>query len=141
MNHWKKIVPLAALATAAGIAACGSDADIASDNLSKKAEQFQIVRRIVGINGITDKVEFEITGRCSVETAGDLPGSLEVTCKEEGRDEDGKPLFSKHFVGLSDNMSYVVTQLEGANVSTTRTKVILKPEQIVPDFDLVTSGG
>lgn len=111
--------------------ACDTDAEKVSKNISKDADQFKIVRRIVGINGITDKVEFVVEGRCSIETPG---RRLDVTCKEEGG-------YKKHYVGLSDNMFFISTQLDVANVSRFRTKIILKPENIVPDFDLVTSGG
>lgn len=89
----------------------------------------------MAINGITDKVLFEITGRCSLENGESMANTLDVICKNA----DGT--ISKHYAGLSDNVTFVSTQIEGANVSTTRTRVILKPEQIVPDFDLVTSGG
>lgn len=112
---------------------CTGSADKVSENLSKDAEQFRIVRRIVGLNGITDKVIFEAVGRCSVE--GDGLGNLAallVICK----DPEG---YKKHFIGQSDNTTFVVTQIEARNVSEFRTKFILKPENIIPDFDLVTS--
>lgn len=115
-------------------AGCESNADVASKNLSKQAEKFQVVRSIVGINGITDKVEFEVRGRCSIE--GDGLGNLNalvVICK------DGPGDYKKHFIGISDNMTFISTQLEGVNVSEFRTKIILKPENLIPDFDLVTS--
>jgi hypothetical protein len=123
---------IAALAVLS-FAGCASDADKVSTNLSKDAEQFRIIRRIVVINGITDKVLLEATGRCSIENDGPA-SSLAITCK----DETG---YKKHFVGLSDNTTFVSTQLEGVNVSAFRTKFIIKPENIIPDFDLVTSGG
>ncbi|HYJ20826.1 MAG TPA: hypothetical protein VEW07_02235, partial [Solirubrobacterales bacterium] len=48
------------------LAACGdSDADVASHNLSKAAEQFEIERRVVFFNGITDKYLLLIEGLCS----------------------------------------------------------------------------
>lgn len=122
---------LAVAAAAVGLAAC-SDADVASDNLSKEAEQFRVVRRIVGINGITDKVLFEVTGRCSLEMGDSMAGVLDVICKEP----DGT--YVKHYVGMSDNVTFVSTQLEGVDVSTVHTKFIFKPESIVPDVDLVT---
>ena len=113
----------------AGCASTTSDADVASENLSKAAEQFEVQRRIVGVNGITDKVEFVVEGRCSIERSA---LDLEVTCKE------GPRQFKKHFVGLSDNMFFIATQLQSVNVSVYRTRIILKPEGILPDFDLVT---
>ncbi len=129
-------IALLALVLIVPLAACESNADRVSDNLSKEAEKFNVQRRIVGINGITDKVLFEVEGRCSLETADSkLSGSLEITCKHGPND------YRKHYVGLSDNVSYVMTQLEGLDVSEYRTKIILKPEDIVPDFDLVTGDG
>ena len=117
-----------------GLVGCSSDADIASENLSTAAEQFEITRRIVFFNGITDKYLLEIQGRCSVETGDSgLSGSLEVTCKT------GSNEYKKHFLGLSDNVSYFVEQMDGTDVSVYRYRVIFKPEAIVPDIDLRTS--
>jgi hypothetical protein len=113
-----------------GLAACSSDADVASENLSKAAEQFEIFRRIVFINGITDKYLLEIDGYCSVETVDSkLGGSLEVTCKT------GPDQFKKHFLGLSDNVTYLVQQVDSVTVSTDHYRVIFKPEVIIPDVD------
>lgn len=121
---------------AAGLTACNSDADVASRNLSTAAEQFEIQRRIVFFNGITDKYLLEITGLCSVESSESaLGGSLEVTCKT------GPTSFKKHFLGLSDNVSYLVEQIEDANVSTYNYRVIFKPDAIVPNIDLKTQVG
>jgi protein involved in sex pheromone biosynthesis len=107
-----------------------SDADVAARNISKAAEQFEVSRKIVGINGITDKYLWEVTGYCSVETANSgLLGALEVTCKV------GKGKFKKLFFGLSNNVTYVVQQIDPINVSTTRYRVIFKPETIIPDID------
>ena len=125
------IIGAAALAVGAGtLAGCSSQADIAADNLSKAAEQFEITRRIVFINGITDEYLLEITGLCSVETTdGALGGALEVTCKT------GPSEFKKHFLGLSDNVTYFSEQLAGADVSVYHYRVIFKPQTILPDVD------
>lgn len=137
MNHKKKIALAAiAIASAATLSSCSSDADVASYNLSKSAEQFEINRRIVFFNGITDKYLLEIQGLCSVESSESaLGGSLEVTCKTSPTQ------FKKHFLGLSDNVSYLVEQIDGATVSTYHYKVIFKPDQIIPDIDLKTQIG
>ena len=105
---------------------CTSDADVASRNLSVAAEQFEIERRVVFFNGITDSYLLSIEGRCSIE---DQVNQLEVTCKT-GPDE-----FKKHFLGLYDNVSYFVEQLEGIDVDVFHYRVIFKPEVIVPDVD------
>ena len=119
-----------AAAAVLALTACKSDAEVASENLSKAADQFEVARRIVFINGITDEYLFEISGYCSIQPD---PGEaqLEVTCRAD-EDERG---FVKHFFGLSDNSIYLVEQLEPVDVSTDRPRVIFKPESIIPDFD------
>ncbi len=107
---------------------CSSDADVASRNLSVAAEQFEIERRVVFFNGITDTYLLSIEGKCSIE-ADTVDLQLEVTCKT-GPDE-----FRKHFLGLSDNVSYFVEQLEGVDVDVFHYRVIFKPEVIIPDID------
>lgn len=108
------------------VAACSSDADVASSNLSMAAEQFEINRRVVFFNGITDTYLLSIEGRCSIEDDGN---QLEVTCKV------GDDQFKKHFLGLSDNVSYFVEQLESADVSLYHYRVIFRPSVIIPDVD------
>ena len=109
------------------LAGC-SDADVASKNLSKAADQFEIVRRIVFYNGITDGYMLTIEGHCSLGNY-DTAKELTVTCKIA----DGE--YKKHFLGLSDNVTYFVEQLDSKNVSTSRYRVIFKPSIIVPDID------
>jgi hypothetical protein len=114
-------------------AACSTDASVASRNLSVAADQFEINRRVVFFNGITDTYLLTIEGRWSIK-ADTLDGQQEVTCKT-GPDD-----YKKHFLGLSDNVSYFVEQLDGADVDTYRYRVIFKPSVIVPDVDLETGG-
>lgn len=113
-----------------GLTACPSDADVVSENLSKAADQFEIQRRVVFFNGITDTYLLTVEGLCSILDEGH---QLEVTCKVS------KDSYKKHFLGLSDNVSYFVEQLEGKNVSKYHYRVVFKPEVIVPDIDLRTS--
>jgi len=70
-----------------------------------------------------------IEGRCSIE-ADAADNQLEVTCKT-GPDE-----YKKHFLGLSDNVTYFVEQLGSAQVDVYHYEVIFKPESIVPDVGL-----
>lgn len=111
-----------------GLAACPSDADVASGNLSKAADQFEVLRRVVFYNGITDQYIFSIEGYCSLGN-DDPPRELSVTCKV------GPTEFKKHFLGLSDNVTYFVEQLESKGVSTQHYRVIFKPSIIIPDVD------
>lgn len=126
----KKLTLAALLAAAAlTLTGCTSDADRASENLSKAAEQFEVERRVVFLNGITDTYLLSIEGRCSIDDDG---GQLEVTCKV------GQDAYKKHFLGLSDNVSYFVEQMEPVDVSVYHYRVIFKPENILPDIDLET---
>lgn len=118
------IVGLLGLATIAGC----TDADIASNNLSKAADMFEVNRRVVFFNGITDKYLLTIEGLCSLGN-NDSAGQLTVTCKT------GPNAFKKHFLGLSDNVSYLVEQLEPQPVSTYHYRLIFKPQAIIPDVD------
>jgi hypothetical protein len=110
------------------LSAC-SDADVASANLSRAADQFEISRRVIFYNGITGDYMLSIEGLCSLGNS-DSSGQLTVTCKT------GPGTFKKHFLGLSDNVTYFVEQLEPAPVSTYRYRVIFKPSIIVPDLDV-----
>lgn len=106
-----------------------TEADVASQNLSKEADQFRIMRRIVFYNGITGDYILTIEGLCSLGNF-DASGELTVTCKT------GENEFKKHFLGLSDNVTYFAEQLEAKSVSTYHYKVIFKPSVIVPDFEI-----
>lgn len=131
MSKRVKLALLASAATVvfAGCGGCGSNADTAADNISKEAEKFNVQRKIVGINGITDKPLFEVEGKCSIEKES---LGLVVICKHGPKD------FRKHYIGLSDNVTYVSTQLKGVAVSEYRTSFVLRPENLIPNIDLVT---
>lgn len=125
----KKYLALAlALITAATIAACTNDADIASSNLSKAADNFEIQRRVVFYNGISGEYILTIEGWCSLGNF-DAAGTLTVTCKT------GDDQYKKHFLGLSDNVTFFAEQLEAANVSAYHYRVTFKPQSIIPDVD------
>jgi hypothetical protein len=130
MSRFLNVVgtPLLVLAVA-GLAGCNpfaSEADVVSDNISKAADYFGIPRRIVFYNGITDSYMLVIEGRCSLGNF-DAEKELTVTCKV------GDEQFKKHFLGLSDNVTYFVEQLDGANVSADHYKVVFRPTTILPD--------
>jgi hypothetical protein len=111
------------------LAGCATDADVASRNLSTQADQFQIVRRIVFYNGITNDYILTIEGRCSLGNY-DANRELSVTCKT------GPDQFKKHFLGLSDNVTYFAEQLESTQADVYHYKIIFKPTTIIPDIDL-----
>ena len=105
------------------------DAQVAKHNLTKAADNFQINRRVVFMNGITDSYMLSVEGLCSVENDG---RRLSVSCKV------GPEEFKRHFLGLSDNVTYFVEHLEPTKASVYRYKVLFKPSVIVPDIDFNT---
>ena len=108
---------------------CSTDADLASYNLSKDADQFKILRRIVFYNGITGDYILTIEGYCSLGN-DDTENKRTVTCKT------GNDSYKKHLLGLSDNVTYFAEQLESRDVSVDHYKVIFKPATIIPDVDI-----
>jgi hypothetical protein len=117
------------LAAVAALTACAPDAQIASRNLSKAADMFEINRRIVFYNGITGEYMLSVEGRCSI-TKDNADNQLEVTCKT------GDVQFKKHFLGISDNVTYFAEQIDSVTASVYHYRVIFKPQSIVPNVDL-----
>lgn len=121
---------LATIAVLAALISAGcSDADVASSNLSKAADQFEITRRIVFYNGITGEYMLTITGLCSLGNQ-DKHRELSVTCKT------GPSAYKKHFLGLSDNVTFFVEQVDAAPASPYQYRVVFKPLAIVPDIEI-----
>ena len=125
----KKIILILLVIGILGLFNSCKDAEIASSNLSKAADQFEIYRRVVFYNGITDTYILQIEGFCSVEFYADKFVVIVKTGKNE---------FKKHYLGRADNVFPFVEQLDAANVSAYQYKVIFKPSAIVPDIDIIT---
>lgn len=111
------------------LAGC-SDARVASSNLSKASDMFEIDRRIVFYNGINGEYMLMIEGKCSIEPTAT---KIAVTCKT------GTNAYKKHYLGLSDNVTYFAEQMESVAVGVYQYRVIFKPEAIIPNIDLETS--
>jgi len=54
----------------------------------------------------------------------------QVTCKI------GQHQYKKHYLGISDNVTYFVEQINSKNVSTYHYSVLFKPSTIVPDLQI-----
>lgn len=125
----KAIVALGVvIAAGLGLTGCTSDADVASENISTEADNFKILRHIVGVSLYTDALLFEVLGYCNIHVDRE-DKQLEVTCKVDGG-------YKKHFLGFSDNSTYTVQQLDPANVSTDRYKFVIKPETLIPNLEV-----
>lgn len=105
----KKIVAaIIAVSAAVGITAC-SEASRVESNLTKEADNFNVVRQLTVINCLQGDVLFQMTGKMSI-TADIDDNQLEIIIEND----DGN--YTKHFVGLSDNVTYTVEDLNlGAN--------------------------
>ena len=122
----KKII-LAVGIMVVGLTGCTDDAVVASRNLSKAADNFEINRRVVFYNGITSDYLLSIEGLCAIEPLIS-PKRVAVVCKV------GVAEFKKHFLGLSDNVTYFVEQIEPNKVSIYHYRVTFKPSTIIPDI-------
>jgi len=105
------------------------EADIASENLSRAADQFEIQRRIIFYNGITGEYILVIEGLCALGNY-DVAGEITVTCKVTPTQ------YKKHFLGLSDNVTYFAEQMEPVEANPYRYRVIIMPSALVPDPEL-----
>jgi len=122
----KKYLSIILLAIA--LAACSNNAQVASHNLSQAADNFEIHRRVVFYNGITGDYILSIEGLCSLD-ADNLP-KISVTCKV------GPNSYKKHYLGVSDNVTYFIEQLEPAEENVYRYNVVFKPSVILPDVTM-----
>lgn len=119
----KKLIVTCLVAMTILLSAC-SAADTVSRNISKDSDEFRVVRRVVFYNSITDKYMMEMVGNISVNV--DRDNVIEVIAKI------GPDKYQKHYLGLSDNVTYTVEQIGTADVSEYKYKMIFKPEKIVP---------
>lgn len=114
----------AALLACCVLAGC-TEAERASYNLSQEADNFNDVRQITVINCLQGDVLFQMTGKMSI-TADPADNQLEVIVE----DENGE--YKKHFIGLSDNVTYVVEDITAENVSEYHYTLNFNPKMWIP---------
>lgn len=123
----KKILAILLLVGVIGTTLTGcTEAARVSQNLSQQADNFNIVRQLTVINCITGDTLFQMTGKMSI-TADTADNQLEIIVEDDG-------IYVKHFVGLSDNVTYVVEDLNlGDNaVSKYRYTLNFNPNMWIP---------
>jgi len=125
----KKVLASILLTSSLFLSGCDSDADIASRNISQAADMFEVDRRVVFYNGITGDYILSVEGRCSLGNS-DTDKRMTVTCKT------GPGMFKKHFLGLSNNVTFFAEQLESKGASVYHYRVIFKPQSIIPDINI-----
>lgn len=117
------------IASVLALTGCESDADTVKANIGTAADNFEVQRRIVFLNGITDRYMLVVEGLCSVDRSGDSK-TLHVVCKT------GPGRYVQHMLGLSDNVSFFVEQNLDSKVSAYHYRYIIKPQSILPDIDI-----
>lgn len=130
----RKLIKYSGIAMLTALAVCLTgcevdDAQVASANTRKAADNFEINRRIVFYNGITDNYLLEIEGRCSFDL-NDTGTAFNVICKV------GDQMYKRHTLVLSDNVTAFVEQIDPNQASAYHYRVTFKPSVIVPDIDV-----
>ena len=100
-------------------------ADDVSYNLSLKADNFEDVRQITVINCLQGDVLFQMTGKMSIEVDG-ADNQLEIIVEDDNRE------YKKHFIGLSDNVTYVVEDITSDDVSKYSYTLNFNPNMWIP---------
>lgn len=123
MKKTTKIIAMASCAVL--LAGCGTEASRVSYNLSQEADNFNDIRQITVINCLQGDVLFQMTGKMSI-TADVADNQLEVVVE----DENGE--YKKHFIGLSDNVTYVVEDITAGDVEKYKYTLNFNPKMWLP---------
>lgn len=121
----KKKLFIAAVIGATALAGCDTEANRVSYNLSQEADNFNDIRQITVINCLQGDVLFQMTGKMSI-TADTSDNQLEIIVE----DENGE--YKKHFIGLSDNVTYVVEDVTAGDVEKYKYTLNFNPEMWLP---------
>lgn len=129
----KVIIVILTMVLVVGLLAGCEDrqADVVSRNLSLEADNFNVVRQLTVINCIQGDTLFQMTGKMSIK-ADTADQQLEVTVE----DEYGK--YQKHFIGLGDNVAYVVEDLRASDVNNYKYTLNYNPKMWIPlEFEII----
>lgn len=123
IKNWK--LWLVAFVTVGVLTACDDQADVVRTNLSKEADNFNVVRKVTVLNAITNDVMFEMSGRMSI-VADTSDHQLEILVETADKE------YQKHIIGLSDNVSYVVQDIDVKDVSAYDYTINFNPKMWLP---------
>lgn len=121
----KKKLFITAVIGATALSGCNTEANRVSYNLSQEADNFNDIRQITVINCLQGDVLFQMTGKMSI-TADAADDQLEIIVE----DENGE--YKKHFIGLSDNVTYVVEDVTAGDVEKYKYTLNFNPEMWLP---------
>lgn len=125
----KLTLKYAALAVVLALTGCSQESDVAAYNVSQAAHNFEVNRRVVFYNGITGEYILTIEGLLSVTPEA---GKLSVIVKT------GPGQYKKHYLGVSDNVTWFCEQIESVPADPFHYRVIFRPATIVPDVEIRT---
>lgn len=127
----KKIIALLmSLLIVMSVAGC-TEADKVSANLSTQADNFNVLRQVTVINCIANDAIFQMTGKMSIK-ADTSENQLEVVVENENG------TYSKHIIGLSDNVTYVLEDIDTNYVEKYRFTINYNPKMWIPvEFDII----
>lgn len=126
----KLLVGLLMVCMCLGLVGC-SEAYRVEHNLTKEADNFNILRSVTVINCLQGDVLFQMTGKMSIN-ADVTDNQLEVIVEND----DGT--YSKHFVGLSDNVTYVIQDLDNNDVDKYKFTINYNPKMWIPaEFEVI----
>ena len=101
-----------------------TEASRVSQNLAMESDNFNVVRKVTVLNAITNDTMFEMTGKMSIK-ADTADKQLEIVVEDNGK-------YQKHIIGLSDNVSYVVQDLDVKDVDKYHYSINFNPKMWVP---------
>ena len=102
-----------------------NQAERVSYNLSREADNFNDIRQITVINCLQGDVLFQMTGKMSI-TADVADNQLEIVVEDENKE------YKKHFIGLSDNVTYVVDDITSGDVDQYKYTLNFNPKMWLP---------
>ena len=110
-------------ATLLALSGC-TEAERVSTNLAQESDNFNVVRKVTVLNAITNDTMFEMTGKMSIK-ADTADKQLGIVVEDNGK-------YQKHIIGLSDNVSYVVQDLDVKDVDKYHYSINFNPKMWVP---------
>lgn len=122
---------IAATVIVLSLTGCDTEASRVSYNLSQEADNFNNIRQVTVINCLQGDVLFQMTGKMSI-TADTADKQLEIVVETEAGE------YKKHFIGLSDNVTYVVEDITSKDVSKYKYTLNFNPNMWIPiDVDVI----
>ena len=122
-----KLKYLAVIIASLSIAGCQQESEVAAYNVSQAAHNFEVNRRVVFYNGITGEYILTIEGLLSVTPES---GKLSVIVKT------GPGQYKKHYLGVSDNVTWFCEQIESVPADPYHYRVVFRPTTIIPNVQI-----